>query len=252
MPNNNYTAYYNDHPDYVALRDPASAEYQQYVLEVDFWKNKYLSELAAGLEPDSVIEVGCAVGILLSRFPLPENTERIGVDVSDANIARAKEAFPDIHFFVGYAEELWADSQLKDHYDIGILSDILEHVDDDAGLLKLVGSKCSKVLLNLPLEKCAENEGREYGLNDRHGHLRWYDVNDARDLVARAGLKEERSIVKHYVCEPVFRKYLANKLFSGLTGEAQQAGLAKYIQEVNEIDLNPSFYKSNYFALLSR
>jgi hypothetical protein len=51
--------------------------------------------------------------------------------------------------------------------------------------------------------------------------------------------------------EPIFRKYLADKLFNRKEGADKVSGIAKYINELNDIDLDPGFYKSNYFGLLT-
>jgi len=38
--------------------------------------------------------------------------------------------------------------------DIIILSDILEHVENDVELLKMAGNYAKHVLVNIPMEKC--------------------------------------------------------------------------------------------------
>ncbi len=251
--NVSFADYYNEHSDYKELRQKGSVFEKQYLDEVDFWKNKYLCELTAQLDIQSICEIGCAVGILLNRYKaVAPMHNRWGVDVSSQNIEYARKQFPDMNFFAGTFDAFLAQENKPDSVDLVILSDILEHVEDDRGLLEDAGKYGDYVVLNLPLEKCGEYEGRVYGLEDKHGHLRWYDVNDARQLVSDAGMVEVASIVRHYVQEPIFRNYLANKLFADKTGQDKVDGLAKYITEINEIDLNPSFYKSNYFGLLKR
>jgi hypothetical protein len=249
----NYTSYYNDHPDYIALRDRNSEFYKQYLSEVRYWKNKYLFELVNNKSINTICEIGCATGVLLAEFPLATKpSAKYGVDVSTDNIQTAKANFPELNFFAGYFEEFIAQPSTPKKFDLIILSDILEHVEDDAGLLAQAGKYADYVVLNLPLEKCGEFEGREYGLHDKHGHLRSYNVYDAHDLAVRAGMKEERFLVKQYVLEPVFRQYLADKLFNNKSGAEKAEGLAKYINEINDIELRPGYYKSNYFGLLKK
>jgi predicted TPR repeat methyltransferase len=249
----NYSAYYNDHPDYIALRDRSSEFFRQYLNEVKYWKNKYLFELVKDKEIHSVCEIGCATGVLLAEFPSSTKAEnRCGIDVSTDNIEIARVNYPGINFFAGYFEDYLSQTDARLKFDLIILSDILEHVEDDAGLLALAGKHADYVVLNLPLEKCGEFEGREYGLHDKHGHLRAYDAKDASDMVARAGLVEEHVIIKQYVLEPVFRKYLADKLFNNKPDQEKVSGIAKYINEINDIELNPAYYKSNYFGLLKK
>ena len=93
-----------------------------------------------------------------------------------------------------------------------LLSDILEHVEDDVGLLHACGSMGKYVLLNLPLEKVEEYRNRNYGMEDKEGHLRAYSKEDAFKMFVEAGLRTVRFLEAQYVREPVFRKYLFNKL----------------------------------------
>ncbi|PIQ47514.1 MAG: hypothetical protein COW03_14810 [Cytophagales bacterium CG12_big_fil_rev_8_21_14_0_65_40_12] len=250
----NFKDYYNEHEDYIALRKKGSAFEKQYYREVDFWKNKYLVPLLDGHEIQTICEVGCAVGILLNRFgtQVPMN-KRYGVDISSSNIEYAKELFPEMNFFAGRLSDFLVSTGAPPKVDLVILSDILEHVEDDSGLLQEAGDYGKLVVLNLPMEKCEENKDRVYGIEDKHGHLRSYDLADARQLVESAGMEEVACTVKHYVQEPIFREYLADKLFNNKeTTEEKLGGIAKYLNEINEIDLNPSFYKSNYYALLRK
>jgi hypothetical protein len=70
-----------------------------------------------------------------------------------------------------------------------ILSDILEHVPDDAQLLREAAKVAKVLLINLPLEKCLTYMFRQYGPDDPSGHLRWYSLSDGLRLVERADLR---------------------------------------------------------------
>ena len=202
-----------------------------------------------GTEINSILEVGCATGDLLASFPTgSDSTDRTGLDISENNITEARSRYPDIHFFALPFEEFVR--QEPGVFDLIILSDILEHVPDDAGMLRLAGQNARYVLLNLPLEKCYEFRDREYGPNDFRGHLRAYNAQDARKLVTDANLKEERSILRHYVTQSAFRRYLWHKLVEHQKGLKRWKGGFRYVFEILEICLRKKRYKQNYFALL--
>lgn len=156
-----------------------------------------------------------------------------------------KKRYPEINFYASNFESFF-DKCSK--YDLTILSDIVEHVEDDLLLLKKTAKVSKYILLNLPLEKCEEYENRKYGPKDHEGHLRAYSYEDAEKLVKSAGLNIEKYIVKRYVDQPIFRKYLLNKVISN-HGKNVEA-IIKYLEELNHIEVNVNYYKSNLFALL--
>lgn len=247
-----YSKLYDEMDEYVNIRIINSAERKKYELEVEHFKLKYLSELVKNLEAHSLVEIGCAVGILLNRFPINVPFERrTGIDLSKINIDYCKTNYPEMDFYCGTLSQFKKEFPERT-FTISILSDILEHVEDDVKLLKDSASISDFVVLNLPLEKCEEFKNRVYGLNDYHGHLRAYSKSDAQRLIKDANLIEVSHIEKRYVQEPVFRSYLANKLMNSGPEETKCLGVIKYINELNHIDLYPEFYKSNYFTLLKK
>ena len=244
-----YAKLYNRLPEYVQLRKRDGEVWEQYMGIVLHWKLKYLKELCVELDYKSVLEVGCGTGDLLANFPAPGKVKKIGIDISTENIIAAKNSYPDISFYSGMAQDVFVTENIKG-IDIGILSDILEHVEDDSGLLKDCGNVSKYVVLNLPIEKVPEYANRVYGINDVQGHLRAYSIQDAIDMCERAGMKVVRYIEKKYVQEPIFRTYLFNKLVK--KAEDPIKGLIKYNEELLHIDLTPEYYKSNFFALLKK
>ncbi len=192
---------YENSDEYRDIRNRESFAYKHYFDIVINWKIKYLSRvIPVGTEINSILEVGCATCDLLASFSSAAvSPNRTGLYISDKNIAEAKNRYPGISFF-SLPFEVFIQQKQK-VFDLIILSDILEHVPDDVGMLKLAGDHARYVLLNLPLEKCREFRKREYGPNDFRGHFRAYDVKDARKLVADADLSEGNSILKHYVTQ---------------------------------------------------
>ncbi|MBI4645946.1 MAG: hypothetical protein HY738_04950, partial [Bacteroidia bacterium] len=135
-------------------------------------------------------------------------------------------------------------------FDIIILSDILEHLPDDTDILKIAGENSKYILLNLPLEKCYEFRNRKYGPDDCRGHLRSYNLYDAKRLIQDSNLKVLSSTIEYYVKKPVFRRYLWTKLVKKRNGIEKLRGSIRYFYEMIEIFLRYKNYKSNFFALL--
>ena len=180
-----FAALYDDHPDYVARRQGGSFEQAQIDIEVRLFKLPNLLRLL----PDphslgSVIEIGCATGELIAAFPVRAGGRKLGMDISAANVAAARARHPDVEFRCGDFRDGPAE-----RFDAVILSDVLEHVPDDAGFLRAAAALGGTVLVNLPLEDNWLNRNRRYGPDDASGHLRKYALADGLALVERAGLE---------------------------------------------------------------
>lgn len=91
--------FYNEHPDYMAIRQRSGRVWDKYRDDVLHFKLKYLASLVSAIEYRSILEVGCATGFLLQSFPGQKGIERFGVDVSSESIAAARQACPGVEFF---------------------------------------------------------------------------------------------------------------------------------------------------------
>ncbi len=245
-----YQQLYNEHPEYIAIRTQSGRVWEKYVDDVLHYKITHMQTLLTGIPYQTILEVGCATGFLLHNFPSSKSGQRYGIDISEENIKAARQTYTDSLFFAGTLAEFQR-AYPRCRVDLVLLSDILEHVEDDRGLLRGAGIIGKMVLVNLPLEKVEENRTRSYGRHDREGHLRAYDKADALRLFASAGFKVTRLVEVQYVREPIFRKYLFNKLVKNADGDKLK-GLIQYTEELIHIDNNPGHYKSNLFALLTR
>lgn len=251
--NNIYREYYNKHPEYIKIRSQTGQVYVKYTDDVLYWKLKYIEKLARNKilkeQIRNVCEIGCATGFLLNNFGKNLNCSKTGIDISNDNIKCAKQAYLSISFFEGTFNDYINKNRIMGKvFDLIILSDILEHVEDDIELLMQAGKYAKYVIINLPLEKVPEYKERTYGLHDKEGHLRAYNLDDAFTLCENAKMEVLAYFNKHYVEEPVFRKYLFDNLLN--TNESKIDALLKYQEKIIHIDLNPDYYKSNFFALL--
>jgi SAM-dependent methyltransferase len=209
-----FASFYDEQHDYAEFRnDPEKRE--EYSVIVD-WKVKNLvSLLPEGFKPENVMEVGCAFGVLLNKVGDRLNVKnRTGVDIAANNIEVARKLYPACNFFRGTIEEFMTtipDDIPNQRYDLVVLSDIVEHVPDDEGFLRLVSQVGTYVILNLPLEKSFTTRNRQYGEQDPSGHLRSYDVKDAEELVGKAGFRVEKSFTDIAFFDRSYRKVYSKK-----------------------------------------
>jgi hypothetical protein len=117
-------------------------------------------------------------------MPVAPGGRKLGLDISAENIAAARARFAHTEFRCGDFREL-----PLERFDWVVMSDVLEHVPDDAGFLRDASLRGERVLVNLPLEDNWLNRGRRYGADDVSGHLRRYSLADGLALVERAGLE---------------------------------------------------------------
>jgi len=181
-----FSALYDEHPEYVARRAAGSIEQAQVDIEVRLFKLPGLmSVLPAGQALHRVLEIGCATGELIAALPV---AQRVGLDISAANIAAARTRFPEVEFHCGDFRSAGLAG-----FDAVVMSDVLEHVPDDAEFLRDAARLGELVLVNLPLEDNWLNDRRAYGPGDVSGHLRRYSLADGLALFERAGLE----VLKH-------------------------------------------------------
>lgn len=175
-----YAEMYDQHTEYRARRVDGSYESRQIEIEVHGFKiPKLVSCLPSNYLPKRVLEIGCATGELIAAFPVQQGGQRFGSDISEENVASAKKRYPNVKFFAGGFDCLPTSS-----VDCVILSDILEHVEDDKDFLVKASQLTSRYLLvNIPLEDNWTNVGRNYGPGDSSGHLRKYSLQEALTLL---------------------------------------------------------------------
>ena len=164
----------------------------------------------------SIIEIGCSNGRILS-LPLAERGFRVtGVDLHRPSIDRATadNTFPHARFICRNAESFMT----VESFDVVILSDILEHVPDPLGLLKMARGLLAAggiILISIPngygpaeLERrfaertrldrvlaaarSAINRVRgrnRVAYNDDSGHVQAFRMHEMERLIEQAGLR---------------------------------------------------------------
>jgi len=153
-------------------------------------KAEHVIELCrrAGVEPKSTLEVGCGDGALLCELHGRGFGGRLaGVEITEmaVEIARERTQIESVELYDGSHLEV-ADGT----YELGILSHVLEHVEDPSALLAEVSRACGAVVMEVPLEAnvSARREDKRAHAAEV-GHLQRLDRSAARAMVARAGLR---------------------------------------------------------------
>jgi predicted TPR repeat methyltransferase len=255
-----FKEFYETQHDYEGFRnDPARRE--EYSVAVN-WKVKSLCSLVpSSFTFKNVIEVGCAMGILLNKVADSLKIEnRTGIDIASENIKLATGLFPDCSFYNGTLEDFITSRKIETGQkiaDLVILSDIVEHIPDDKEFMRSVSAMTNYVLFNLPLEKCYRNRNRKYGTDDPSGHLRNYNKDDADYLAVSSGFDIVKSFtINAHTDSDQFRLFRAKR-----SERVRSKPLPKrlfwsayYSVEDFLLKVSPahysSIYGSNYFALL--
>jgi SAM-dependent methyltransferase len=144
----------------------------------------------AGVVPASTLEVGCGDGALLAEL----SGRGFGGSLHGVEIAQAAVKIASKRAEID-SVELYDGQRLKDAdgaYELGIVSHVLEHVTDPAGLLAEVGRACGVVVVEVPLEDnlSARRAGKREHAQEV-GHLQRLSRGSARALAQQAGLRVE-------------------------------------------------------------
>jgi hypothetical protein len=141
---------------------------------------------------DKVCEIGGAEGILLNVLDKVITINSLhNYDISSIFCEAGKIKYPGIQF---YNYEFITRPEL---YDLVLLSDITEHVENDHEFLGAISAYCTYAVIKIPIEKALVNSAffhalrfkkipkeLRYGKDHINGHLRGYAIHDAYKLIA--------------------------------------------------------------------
>ena len=162
------------------------------------------------MQQNSICEIGGAEGIVLNTIADLLNIDnRFVFDISYNFCHYGRSIYPKTIFINNIFYE-----KVDTYFDIIVLSDIIEHVKGDEELLRIVSEKCKYILIKIPIEKCIMNNrfyyfirhGKKlpvnlrYGITHKNGHLRGYNISDAKKLVSKYFyiLDEQKSDVLYF------------------------------------------------------
>ena len=141
------------------------------------------------LAPKSVCDVGCGAGLVLAELQphLPADCICWGYDVSpDALAMCADRGNENLHFRLRDIRNDEGDT----FFDLLLMLDVFEHVEDYMGLVRAVRSKAKQKLFHIPLDLSVQAVLRKNGLllrRDHHAHLHYFTKETALRTLTDVG-----------------------------------------------------------------
>jgi SAM-dependent methyltransferase len=142
------------------------------------------------LAPGTVCDVGCGAGAVLTELQqyLPADCACWGYDVSPDAIAMCTNQGPNLRFCVNDIRRDKSDA----YFDLILVLDVFEHVDDYIGLLRDIRPKGKYKLFHIPLDLSVQAVARKNGLlrrRDEHAHLHYFTKETALRTLSDVGYK---------------------------------------------------------------
>ncbi len=172
-------------------------------------KKKVIIDALGKTGAASFLEVGCGAGDLLIALDR-EGYRGMGIDISaDAiEIARGHNLSPNI------SVQQVDISDVREHFDAVIASEVLEHWDDDRGFLRLLVDRVKPggwLLLTVPAHQS------RWGANDDFcGHIRRYERTDLETKLGDSGLEAitiySYGVPLYNLMKPFYDRAIAKRL----------------------------------------
>lgn len=141
-------------------------------------RRRIVAELIASVPHDTIMDLGCGDGALLSelvqKFP---NSKLYGSDVSAEAVELAKKAVPGAEFEV---LELGTEFKFEGQYDVIVMSEVMEHIEDDEAVLRTIAPHCRHVVISVP-------GGPKDKVDTQYGHFRNYYDRQLPEKLERNG-----------------------------------------------------------------
>jgi len=142
--------------------------------------------------PLRVLDAGCGDGTLLKVLIHLGGLSVYGIDYNALRVGRARENAPEAVVMRGLLEDLYIS---HDFFDIVILSQVLEHIKEDARVLESLTRVLKPdgiLILGVPNEGCflaqLRNRYLERSISKTTDHVNFYTEKTIRGKIAEAGL----------------------------------------------------------------
>jgi ubiquinone/menaquinone biosynthesis C-methylase UbiE len=156
-------------------------------IEDSLWKARHVvAMLERGkVQPRTICEIGCGAGAILSALQtlLPRECEFWGYDIAPQAIDLCRPKANDrLHFTLGSPLD-----NPNAHFDVVLLLDVVEHVDDYLSWLRALRPKATYKVLHLPLDLSVQavlRPGRLLVERRLSGHLHYFTKETALATLA--------------------------------------------------------------------
>jgi 2-polyprenyl-3-methyl-5-hydroxy-6-metoxy-1,4-benzoquinol methylase len=138
-----------------------------------------IASRCAGLQPASIVDIGCGTGHLLRRVldALPHEPHVVvGVDYTRSAISVARRLVPEGTFVVADMNTV----DLGQHFDLVLCTEVLEHLDKPESALASLAGMCApggRMLISVP----------DGARDDFEGHVNFWSAEEFSAFLAPAG-----------------------------------------------------------------
>lgn len=139
-------------------------------------RRRKVTEMLRSIPHDSVLDLGCGDGSLIADCRQHLDAEFEGSDISESALEIARANVPGVRFF---QLDLMAGSPDKT-YDAIVLSEVLEHIEDDEAVLRAIAPWSRHVVISVP-------GGPADKVDRRYGHFRNYPEGVLPEKLERCG-----------------------------------------------------------------
>lgn len=161
----------------------------EWHVEDSFWKSQQIFELLKRntIDPESIAEVGCGAGeILFQLTKLYQNASSVGYEISPDAFKLTSNRSNERLRFVN-------ESHLNDdlQFQVLLLIDVFEHVDDYIGFLKSIKQKSEFQVFHIPLDISVQSILRDgmIKMREQAGHLHYFSATTAIATLEYCGFK---------------------------------------------------------------
>lgn len=152
------------------------------------WKARQISRMLQrnGINVKMVAEIGCGAGEILNQLHMmmPDDVIFSGFDISSDAVSLAKTREKDR---LTFTQENFLESTKR--FDLLLMIDVFEHVDDYLGFLKLCKGKAKYTIFHIPLDISVQGILRNNLMVCRKmvGHLHYFTKETAIATLADCG-----------------------------------------------------------------
>jgi SAM-dependent methyltransferase len=154
------------------------------------WKAGKISDLLNknNISANSICEVGCGVGAVLYYLSqlMPSNITFVGYEISQQAYQKSQKYY-DKSNITYHLKDFSAEISC---YDICMLVDVFEHIEDYLGFLKMLQPRCQYKIFHIPLDLSIQNLLRPNSFikaRKNLGHLHYFTKEIALDMLSSIG-----------------------------------------------------------------